>query len=199
MMTTQAAAAHLTTGQVAAILDERLRGADREPAFAHLAACAECRREMAELHRALHDRERKRRSVRPWVILASGLAAALVLLAIPAGVHRVRSSGPVATRDGASEPVDAASPIVVVVPRDGASVGPTPSLIWRGSGPGASFLVTVQDTSGTVVWSAASTDTAFTVPISAGLSSGHRYFWSVDARLSSGVSTSAGVREFTVR
>ena len=81
---------HLTSGQVAAILDERLNGSDREPALAHLAECAECRHEMAEMHRALHDRTRERRGAKPWLIVASGLAAALVLLMVPAGLERAR-------------------------------------------------------------------------------------------------------------
>ena len=201
MNTSHVSPEHLSSGQVAAMLDERLHGPDRGPALAHLAACAECRREMAELHRALHDRSRERRSVRPWLVASAGIAAALVLVTIPAELHRARASidRPAPTVQVQRAPDDAAAPIVILSPRDGAAVIATASLIWRPAGPSASYLVTVQDTSGAVIWSSALTDTTIAVPASARLASGQTYFWSVDARLSNGVSSTTGVRTFTVR
>ena len=191
---------HLTSGQVAAILDERLNGSDREPALAHLAECAECRHEMAEMHRALHDRTRERRGAKPWLIVASGLAAALVLLLVPAGLERARWLPVVAapTRAAGGVPVDVARPIGVVSPAEGAVVTGAATLTWRSAGSGASYIVTVQDTTGAVAWSSSFADTSISIPASAGLISGRQYFWSVDARLSDGASTTTGVRAFTV-
>ncbi|HEU4787919.1 MAG TPA: hypothetical protein VFS57_10930 [Gemmatimonadaceae bacterium] len=193
---------HLTSGQVAAILDERLRGPDRAPAMAHLAACAECRREMAELHEALHEHALLRRTKRPWLILASGVAAALVLAVLPGPLGRTRHmlDVPAATRaPNGRTPVDAAPPIDVVAPADGAAISVASSLTWRSVGSGASYLVTVQDTSGAVIWSSTLTDTTTTLPSNAELVAGHRYFWTVDARLGDGASTTTGVRAFTIR
>jgi hypothetical protein len=59
--------------------------------------------------------------------------------------------------------------------------------------------VTVQDTSGAVIWSASLTDTTASIPPDVRLVGGRKYFWSVDARLGDGASTSTGVRIFTMR
>lgn len=192
---------HLTTGQVAAILDERLHESDRTPALAHLAACADCRREVADLHRALRDHTRDRRSIRPWLVAVSGVAAALILIALPAGFDRVRPryDSPAATRVGGAAPTDRPPWLVIVAPTEGATVDATTTLAWRSGGPDASYLVTVQDTSGAVTWSSTLTDTTVALPASAGLVRGRRYFWSVDARLSDGASATTGVRAFVVR
>ena len=44
---------HLSSAQVANLLDERLDPGDRDSVITHLSTCAECRREVAELHGAL--------------------------------------------------------------------------------------------------------------------------------------------------
>ncbi|HTJ24408.1 MAG TPA: hypothetical protein VL383_18540 [Gemmatimonadaceae bacterium] len=192
---------HLTTSQVAAILDERLHESDRAPALAHLAACADCRRELAELHRALHVHARDRRGIRRWLVAVSGAAAALALITLPARFDRapLPHDSPAATRIGTAAPTDRPPRLVIVAPTEGAAVNATTTFTWRSGGPDASYLVTVQDTSGAVAWSSTLTDTTVTLPATAGLVAGRHYFWSVDARLSDGASTTTGVRAFVVR
>jgi hypothetical protein len=206
MNTSQADSGHLTTGQVAAILDKRLDGRNHQAAIAHLSICAECRHELAELERAIKDGALGRRAVRRWIIMASAVAAVLIMAVLPLTLGRWRSAGggppAAATRaPGSLSPDDAPSPIGAVVPGDGAVTDATPTLIWRSAAFGASYRVTVQDTSGAVIWSAPITDTTATIPPSARLVHGRRYFWLVEARLRDGTSasTGAGVRVFTVR
>jgi hypothetical protein len=132
------------------------------------------------------------------------VAAALAFVMLPRLL--VRPDGgddptPGATRaPGGARPLDAAPPIEAVSPADGAAVpGGTPALVWRAVGADAMYLVTVQDTAGTIVWSTAVTDTTATFPRAVPLAAGHRYFWSVDARLADGQATKTEVRSFTVR
>lgn len=206
MNTRRTDSAHLTTGQVASLLDKRLPEPDRRMAIAHLSVCAECRHELAELERAIKDGAIERRSARPWIMITSGVAAVLMMAVLPITLGQWRSAhvGPpaAATRASASlSPDDAPTPIVAVAPDDGALTDTTPTLIWRSAAIGASYRVAVQDTSGTVIWSASVVDTTVSIPPSARLVHGRRYFWLVDARLRDGTSTSTGtgVRVFTVR
>ena len=192
---------HLTSGQLAAMIDRRLRGAEHKAAVAHLSACIDCRHELAETQRALEEVGVGRRPMRRWSIAVAGLAAALVLAVVPIKLLSTRH-GPAdsagATRASGAVPVDAVNPIAAVAPTEGAAISTDRKLVWRSAGPSASYLVTVQDTSGTVVWFSPLTDTAAVIPSTVPLLVGHRYFWSVDARLADGGSTKMDARAFTV-
>ena len=191
---------HLTTGQVAAMLDRRLPDEERTTTVAHLSVCAECRHELAELQRALKATEHRPRATRRWAFAVSGAAAALLITAAPIAMRSMRqTSDPVparATRAGNIASIDASSSIPMVTPADGAEISPTRALTWRSSGVGASYVVTVQDTSGSVIWSFSLTDTSATIPSTVSLLSGRRYFWSVEARLADGASAATGARAF---
>ena len=194
-------AEHLTSGQVAAMIDRRLRGAERRVAIAHLSACVECRHELAETQRALEVVGVGRRVTRRWTIVVAGVAAALVIAVLPVTLLSPRRSlrdSPVSTRAGGVAPVDAVTPIIAIAPTEGAEISAGRQLAWRSAGSKASYRVTVQDTSGSTVWSSSLSDTIAVIPSSAPLLVGQRYFWSVDARLADGGSTSMGVRAFTV-
>jgi hypothetical protein len=68
------------------------------------------------------------------------------------------------------------------------------------AGVGATYTVTVQDSSSAEVWKRASwSDTSITVPDSVRLNPGSLYFWSVDARLVDGNTAKTGPHTFIVR
>jgi hypothetical protein len=201
MTTSQFKHDHLTTSQVAAMLDRRLRPEERSEAIAHLSSCLECRHELAEMEHALTALGSKRRPKRRWSMVVAGIAAAVVVAALPVLLLPRRASAPapfVATRAGSVSAVDAIAPIEVIVPAEGAEVTPKRELVWHARGAGAAYLVTVQDTSGDVLWSSSLVDTSTTIPSSMRLASGQRYFWSVEARLADGVSTATSAHVFRV-
>ncbi len=200
MTTHQLNRGHLTTSQVAAILDRRLRDEERSEAITHLSSCLECRHELAEMEHAFAALGSARRPTRRWSMVFAGIAAA-VIVAAPALLLPRRASSPsplVATRSGSVPAVDAIAPIDIIVPAEGAVVTPSRELVWHARGAGASYVVTLQDTSGAVLWSPFLTDTSTTIPSSVRLVSGRRYFWSVGARLADGVSTTTDIHVFTV-
>jgi len=193
-------AEHLSSGQIAAMIDRRLRGAERRVAIAHLSSCVECRHELAETQRALEAVGVGRRSTRRWTIVVAGVAATLVIAVLPVALRspaRSLRDSPVSSRAGGA-PVDGVTPIIAIAPSEGAEISADRQLAWRSAGSKASYFVTVQDTSGSTVWSSSLSDTTAVIPSSVPLLVGRRYFWSVDARLADGGSTSMGVRVFTV-
>lgn len=190
---------HLSSAQVADLLDKRLAVDDRDSVVAHLSACAECRREVAELHGALSQVVPRRR---PRWLAGAALAAAVVVAFIaiprlgPRPVDSVRDSA--AMRNVAS-PSEGQAKIVVVEPADGAALSATGALSWRTAGADASYVVTVQDPAGGVLWTKTTSDTTAILPANAPLKSGESYFWSVDAQLSDGTSSRSGAHSFIAR
>lgn len=198
-MRDETSSVHLTSDRVAAFLDSRLTGAERDAAVRHLAECAQCRAEVTEL-RAVLDTSRERRPHR-WIAAATGLAAILAFAMLPRLVSNdtgntvsglTRAEEGVRTAEGVPgvtihSPADSAN-----VARDGLT------LAWSSVGAGAVYDVTVQDSAGGTVWRARVSDTSVVLPDSARLTAGSRYFWSVDARLADGRTTKTTFR-FTIR
>lgn len=195
----KAATPHLSSALVADLLDERLDPVDREIVVSHLAACADCRHEVAELHGAL-DRLGTRRP-RARRLAGVGLVAAAIigLVSIPSLIipHRTVGESPGGTRNGDGVAVESAARIAIVAPlEDGRT---SSSFVWRSAGAASSYLLTVQDSAGVPVWTAPTTDTVISLPSNIKLVHGARYFWSVDARLGDGTSSSSGSHAFTAR
>ena len=189
---------HLSADHFAAFLDGRLTGADRERAVRHFTGCAECREELTELRDMLSVARRP--SSRRWVVAAAAAVIfAVVLMPRIRGDTAGDGAGRVRTDEGLRLP-SGTSAIAVVAPPDQAVVEGRLELSWRSAGVGATYSVTVQDSSGTEVWKRASlVDTSIVVPATTGLAPRSRYFWSVDARLADGSTASTGVRSFVVR
>jgi anti-sigma factor RsiW len=197
----RATSQHLSSAQVADLLDERLHPGDRDAVIAHLSACAECRREVAELKSALpHVDERRPRAA--WLMAGgAGLAAAaLVAFAVaPRYMDRrvLTADIPSATRTAAeSSRVESAARISVVEPT---ALSRGAAFTWKSVGVEASYKLTVQDAAGTVLWATTVADTTASLPANVTLTPGTSYFWSVDARLSDGSSARSGAHSFTAR
>jgi hypothetical protein len=190
---------HVSSEHLAAFLDGRLTGSERERAVRHFASCGECRQELTELRDllALPFEARSRR----WIAVAGAAAAILAFVVVTQMVSdgSLGGSGRVRTEDGVRLP-DGTQAIAVVSPNDRVAVSPTAlSLSWRPAAAVAMYVVTILDSTGTQVWSHSSADTSVIVPISARLRPGRLYFWSVDARLADGTTAKTGPRTFTVR
>jgi hypothetical protein len=191
---------HLSSAQVAELLDERLGPGDRNEVVLHLSTCADCRHEIAELHGALSHVDVPRSRVR-WLAAVLAAAGVVAIIAVPqvAPYPGTSPGRPSTTRATESSPVQLAAQIRVVEPSDGGLVSRAAVFTWRGTGPDASYLLTVQDAAGTVIWTMPLADTSAVLPPSVKLAPGAHYFWSVDARLVDGSSSRSGAHSFIAR
>ncbi len=180
---------HLETGEVASYLDRALAPDEQARVEAHLADCADCRRELIEVSRLRHARFRSR-----WWVLGPALAAAAAALLFVTRSPDTPATEPV-LRDG-GEP---ALTIGLVAPGDSAVSPGSLTFTWRSAAPRASYRLTLSDERGDVVWSATSIDTTQRPPSRVSWRTGRTYFWYVDALLPDGRSVTSGVRRFTVR
>ncbi len=180
---------HLETGEVASYLDRALAPDEQARVEAHLADCADCRRELIEVSRLRHARFRSR-----WWVLGPALAAAAAALFFVTRSPDTPATEPV-LRDG-GEP---ALTIGLVAPGDSAVSPGSLTFTWRSAAPRASYRLTLSDERGDVVWSATSIDTTQRPPSRVSWRTGRTYFWYVDALLPDGRSVTSGVRRFTVR
>src|SRR4029079_7763564 len=98
-----------------------------------------------------------------------------------------------------TSPVESAPQIRIVQPSDSTAVTSAVSFTWRPAGTDASYVITVQDGGGVVVWLKTTSDTSTALPGTVRLASNTPYFWSVDARLADGSTASSGVHPFTTR
>jgi len=147
---------HVTPEALAGYLDHDLPGEERSQVELHLASCAECRAELAEV-RGLQRRRR-----RQWVtfLVPAAAAAVLVAIALPRQTS-VRSD----TR--AFAPVDA--PLEIVAPLPSTEIAPRPiRFAWRSAGPGASYSLTLQEADGRIAWASTVADTVAILPDSVG-------------------------------
>ena len=191
---------HLSSEHLAAFLDGRLTGTERERAVRHFAGCAECREELTELRDMLAGAMPRSRR---WVVAAAAAAAIFAFITIPRimGVVGGDPAERVRAEPSTRSSVSTNAAIPVLSPADQESVPQTGvELSWRSAGYGATYTVTVQDSSGNEVWRRTSVpDTNAAIPDSVGFRPGSRYFWSVDARLMDGNTAKTGPHTFFVR
>jgi anti-sigma factor RsiW len=192
------ASAHVGPERLAAYLDHELSPAARDDVLAHFAECATCRREMTALRQLIQER-RKRRSWSVAMPLLAVVAATIVLLVVPSA-RRVDNESRSSIRSGTGlTPTDQPPTISPISPADGATLEPRGAVfVWRSLGANATYRFTLQDSTGTTVWSAAAEDTSAALPDSVRLAPGE-YYWSVAARLADAHSAKTGVHRFLAR
>ncbi len=164
---------HLQADEIAAFVDGTVTGDARTAIQAHLAACGECRAEVAEVSRIIRTLPNARGvSWRIWVPAAA--AAALVLLWV--APREVR--GPI-TPEHREEAVT-----VTVAPRPTAPVGTVASVmgfIWSSVPNADRYRVRLFDAEGTVIWEHETGDTAVALAGSVTLRAQRSYYWKVEA------------------
>jgi hypothetical protein len=190
--------AHVGPERLAAYLDHQLTPAVREEVIAHYAECASCRREMTAMRVLLQARAKRRQ----WYIatpLLAAIAAVIVVVAVPS-IRRVNTEPTSAIRSAPGiTPTDQPQTISTISPADDAVLAERgAAFVWRSAGVGATYRLTLQDSTGTTVWASSMEDTSAVVPDSLRLSPG-AYYWSVAARLPNAASAKTGVRRFLAR
>jgi anti-sigma factor RsiW len=179
---------HLSIEELAAYLDGRLSDPARARLDRHLAACDGCRDEWVATTRLV---SRPVRRLRPVFVAAA--AAVVALLVLPGLLQRTPRSDVQQERAGV-----AADALVALAPADSVLIAPdTARFVWSGSGAGASYRLTLTDSTGAVLWSAETLDTTLRPSDPALLRPG-LYFWYVDARLADGRSRTTGAHQFHI-
>lgn len=186
---------HLDSDLVAAYAERRLDPAERAAAEAHLAGCAECRADLADVTDVVSAARQRRVLVRAAPLLAAAAVLTVVVVTRPATV-------PVevqALRPGNDADRDRLNSLQALLPAPGAAV-PRPGLrfAWQSDGPDAIYEITVADSSGLALWRARTPDTSIALPDSVRLAPGGTFHWWVDVLLSDGRVASTGVRDFAL-
>jgi anti-sigma factor RsiW len=185
---------HLSVVTIAAYVDGTLDRDARAEADRHLATCATCRGELAEVADLIVDLPSARRS-RTWRTLAGTLAAAGVVGLLFASSARAPDRSTPTERTTSA----AAATLEIVEPPAAGTAGELRDgrVVWRAVEPLATYRVTVADTTGATRWSAETPDTVVVLPSSVRLQAGARYYLYVDALRADGWSLQSGPRAFT--
>jgi anti-sigma factor RsiW len=178
---------HLSPESVAAYLDDDLPSETKRQAELHLASCGECREELAAVRRLQRSHRRR------WFPVLGALAAAAVVL-----VMAVPGNAPSPSNTRALRNTE--SPLETISPASSAAIDPgRVEFIWRSAGPRADYTVTLQDTTGRVVWTSTGADTVAVLPDTVALGAAQTWFWVVDALAPEGQSRSTGLKRLRTR
>jgi anti-sigma factor RsiW len=162
---------HPEARELAAYLDGALVDVDRARVEAHLAACAECRGEVAAVAQLLRTAPRRRVTVRP----ALAAAAVLALLLVPT-LQVWNRFDEMAYRESA---VTTTAPPVAFAPHG--DVTAVRELVWSAVPHAARYRVMLMDGAGTVLWRWETADTVAALADTVRLRAGAPYFWKVEA------------------
>ena len=190
-------AAHLTSEEVAAYIDNTLSEADCARLKAHLSECAACRKEVVSVSRLVEGVPRSRRRFVAFSAIAAAAAVTVIFLARPGadpGIpksERVRGSGAPATSEGVAV-VKAISPIGEQ-PRSAGIV-----FLWHSAARDGAYRLTLTDDQGAKVWVAATSDTTLPLPRNVSLLSRRSYYWYVDVLQPDGQPATTGITSFQV-
>lgn len=164
---------HLDSNEIAAYVDGGVRGEERMSIQAHLAACAECRAEVAEVSRIVRTAPARRRlASRVWIPAAAAAVFALLWL------------GPRALRDRAEPQLREEAVTMTVAPRPitpAGTVDTVSALVWSSVPDANSYRVRLFDADGTVIWEREVPDTIAPVPDSVALRTDVPHYWRVEA------------------
>jgi hypothetical protein len=203
---------HPTDNVLAAYLDGRLAGDERSEVEAHLEACAECRRAIADTavvleasdvdpaHRGPGERRpvtrrRWRRSRVTWAVAGAALAASIAGITILRPAVRTPADVESPTRLAPSS--ERIRDLIAIGPAsDAVNVDPRATFIWRTVDGADRYTFRLLGEDGATIWSRDVSDTTVVIPADVVLERGRSYFWRVDA-MSAGILASTRARRFT--
>lgn len=187
---------HLDAEQVAAFLDGGLSPADRLAAESHLAACAPCRAELAQVRALAASAPAPSRRRRLPVPVRGALAAAAVLAAVAIGLPLLTPSpdDPLLRADRQGEGVATIEPYTS---NAGVVAAGNALFAWRPVAGNSSYRFTLTDEVGDVVLQEVTADTLLrldTLRLPAGA-----LYWRVDALLPDGQVATTRMQRIEVR
>jgi hypothetical protein len=190
---------HLNDSEIASYVDGNLPADRRAALGAHLADCAGCRQEVADVVRLLRDAPTEARRRAPHTVRV-GAGAAVLMAATLAGVLFLGRSAerftdqPVVRSDDISAS-ESRTVIAVVAPSERAPAAVPLTFVWHAA-DATEYRFTLTTGDGRIVYSAEVADTLFQLP-SLPLRAGALYFWNVDA-LQHGIVASTGMRRLLI-
>src|SRR4029079_5593536 len=189
--------AHLSADELSGMVDGGFPGAPPSCVGGHLAVCAACRAELVSASAIVGSAPRARPTSRtPWV--ARGMLAAAALLAI-LFVPRVARRGADAPPTELTRRGPSANTVAIVDPAPNVALdGDSVRLTWRAE-HGASYRVTVTDSTGVTVFTTSTSDTVVVPPPKLRLVPGAWYFWYVEALRPDGSSAITTPSSFSIR
>jgi hypothetical protein len=188
---------HLEPHEVAAWTDGTLPGDRRATLEAHLAECAECRAEAADVSRIVRSLPRPA-VVRRRVWIPAAAAAAAILLATWLGPRALRDPElPEPAEQHRQEAVT-----TTVAPRPLVPIGAVDRVsrfVWSSVPRAEGYRVRLFDDQGTVVWATESADTVVVPPDTLALRARRPYYWRVEAHTGVGRWVASDLVELVAR
>lgn len=181
---------HLDPEAIAAYVDNDQRAEGYAAIEAHLAVCAACRAEAAEVSHILRTAPH-RRGLRPRIWIPAAAAAAFALLWIAPSALRDRTGSP--HREEAITTTVPPRPIAPV-----GTVGLASALTWSSVPFANTYRVRLFDADGNRVWERESSDTVAVIPDSIALQSARSYYWRVEAQIGFDRWAASDLTEFRV-
>jgi hypothetical protein len=181
--------AHLTEMEVAAFINRGLDSDGRARVARHLVGCDACRSEVVAITSLTRARNRP-----GWLPLIPLAAAAAALLLYLAPGQRPDAEPPL-FREPALTVAPAPTPIA---PRG--EIETIAAITWSTVPHADRYVVTIFDSTGSVVWRARTTDTMLAVPRSTATLLSHHvaYYWKVAARVDAGRWVNSDLASFTL-
>jgi anti-sigma factor RsiW len=182
---------HLRPNEVAAYAEGVLPADVRAPLQAHMASCAACRAEVADVLAIVEPVRNRHRMRRQLWMTAAAAAAVLLVFVWP--------------RDGIDlrEPQHRDAPVTATVaPRAVAPIGSVdtvPALVWASVPYADDYRVRLFDREGSVIWERETTDTVAAPSGAVTLRAGQPYYWRVEARTGFDRVASSDLVEFIPR
>ena len=164
---------HLEAEETAAYVDGSIVGETRARLEAHLAGCADCRTEVADVSRIVRSAGTSRaRSNRVWIPAVAAAVLALVWIA------------PRALRQDEAPRHREESVTLTVPPRPitpTGSVDSAPAFVWAAVPYANTYRLRVFEADGTLLWERETADTTTRPPDSIRLERARSYYWRVEA------------------
>jgi hypothetical protein len=182
---------HLEVDETAAYVDGGVTGAERARMEAHLAGCADCRAEVADVVRIVRSAGTSRvRANRVWIPAAAAAVLALMWVA----PHALRQQGQPEHREEAVTMTLAPRPLIPVGLVDTAG-----AFVWAAVPSANTYRVRVFDAEGTLMWERETADTLAAIPDSISLARERSYYWRVEAQTGFDRWAASELTEFRLR
>ena len=181
---------HLEPHEVAGYVDRSTTADERARIESHLSACAACRDEVSDAARIINTLPRRAPARRNALIAVAGIAAVLFVVLVP---RASRDTGDIRHRGVTTQ---AGQPTII------APSGPVAAadvFTWSAVPNATRYDVRVSDSTGSVAWTAQTSDTIARLPRDIHLLSATPYYWKVEARTTDGRSEESELVEFSVR
>ena len=180
---------HLGPEEIASYVDGAMHFAARSRVESHLAACDDCRADVAEVSLMRAQLRARRRRSFFWIPVGAAAAAGIIFLMMSPGVQRTNQR-----REGPATAASSPQPI--------APVGLVDSLTevrWSSIPEADRYEVRVFDSLGTVLWQQETTDTTARLPASLSLRAAVQYYWRVEASTGFGRAVQSEMVGFSLR